>query len=73
VLSTFLRLAESMDRSHMGRIARAELGTNHHGRIVLSIWPTAPSELEVWGLESDAQAFRKVFGEPMKIKVVMPA
>jgi exopolyphosphatase/guanosine-5'-triphosphate,3'-diphosphate pyrophosphatase len=73
VLSTILRLAESMDRSHMGRIARAELGTNHHGRIVLSIWPTAPSELEVWGLESDAQAFRKVFGEPLKIKVMPPA
>lgn len=61
ILSTFLRLAESLDRSHAAfirsvRFTRVEKGTVH-----LSINARGDCQLEIWGVEAEKKAFEKVF------------
>ncbi|MDE0207782.1 MAG: Ppx/GppA family phosphatase, partial [Candidatus Tectomicrobia bacterium] len=70
ILSLLLRLAESLDRSHAGKVQRAEFRPDAHSRVALVIHAAQDCQIEVWALKKHTAAFRKVFGRRLEIEVV---
>jgi len=66
VLSTFLRLAESLDRSHRGNVrdARIAVDDNH---AVLELDTAADSHLELWALQGHTKTFARIFGKKLTV------
>ena len=69
VLCIFLRLAESLDRSHSGVVAHARFRAAKRKRAVLDIVSPQDCQLELWGLTSHEKAFEKVFKKSSSSKV----
>lgn len=67
--SIFLRMAESMDRSHREIISRSRF-ERREKRLYLILTVKEPSEwdLERWALESDLEDFKKVFHISLKLE-----
>jgi exopolyphosphatase/guanosine-5'-triphosphate,3'-diphosphate pyrophosphatase len=61
VLSIFLRLGESLDRSHAALIRQARFCRLEKNAVVLSLSGHGDCQLECWGLENERPAFEKVF------------
>jgi len=61
VLSTFLRLAESLDRSHAAFIQSVRFIRVEKGKVYLSVNARGDCQLEIWGVEAEKKAFEKVF------------
>ena len=61
VLSTFLRLAEHLDRSHAGLVTAARFTGMDSENVSLEVTSRVDCSLECWALESDIKAFEKVF------------
>ncbi|MCX6696309.1 MAG: Ppx/GppA phosphatase family protein [Methanoregula sp.] len=61
VLSMFLRLGESLDRSHAALIQHAGFSKLEKNAVVLSLVGRGDCQLECWGLENERPAFEKVF------------
>ncbi len=68
VLAILLRLAESLDRTHIGIVSSARFEESD-GAVTLLLSSGADPHLEVWGAENQARAFRKVFGRPLRIVI----
>ena len=61
VLSAFLRIAESLDRSHCALIKSARFVNATDEGALLEITMTGDCQLETWGVESQVKGFRKAF------------
>lgn len=61
VLSIFLRLGESLDRSHAALIRQARFSRLEKDTVVLSLACQGDCQLECWGLANERPAFEKVF------------
>jgi exopolyphosphatase/guanosine-5'-triphosphate,3'-diphosphate pyrophosphatase len=61
-LSALLRIAESLDRSHVGLVEDADFIRATKERAVLRIRSKEECQLECWGVEADAKAFQKAYG-----------
>ncbi len=61
VMSTLLRLAESLDRSHAGAVQHARLERLGKRRARLSLHSERDCQLEIWGAQAHAKAFEKTF------------
>ena len=72
ILSTLLRMAESLDRSHTGKVTNVSLERMPTGGIRLNMEAPQDHELELWGVRHHADAFAKVFGQPLEIDVTKP-
>lgn len=72
ILCTFLRLAESLDRSHLGAVQHVHLRTEDRKSAVLEIEPAKDCHLEMWELRTHEKAFEKVFGRRLSVKVLTP-
>jgi exopolyphosphatase/guanosine-5'-triphosphate,3'-diphosphate pyrophosphatase len=70
LLSTLLRLAESLDRSHTGLVKKAEFVNVQKTSAVIAIHSDEDVQLEVWGIESDGKAFEKAFGRSLSSNVM---
>ncbi|MCZ7648356.1 MAG: HD domain-containing protein [Planctomycetota bacterium] len=70
VLAALLRLAESLDRSHAGLVERVALRPAERKTVVLEIDGGLDCTLEVWGVQSQDKAFRKVFGRDLIVERV---
>ena len=70
VLSTLLRLAEHLDRSHSEIVTSAQLMQADNHTVQLEIVCRGDSSLEVWAVESDTKAFSKVFRHALQVVVV---
>ncbi len=70
LLSTLLRLAESLDRSHTGLVKQAEFILVQKTSAVVTIHSDEDVQLEVWGVESDGKAFEKAFGRTLSSNVM---
>lgn len=68
VLSLLLRIAEHLDRSHDQRVKMVELivETDH---VLLKISCDGDCSLEAWAVESDREAFQRVFRRPFRTVV----
>ena len=64
----FLRMAESMDRSHQRFVERVEF--RRKGNVLLlDIRGVSGCQLEIWSLEEHIKPFSKLFGERFAIRV----
>ena len=68
VLSTLLRIAEHLDRSHTGCVRDAVFG-EEEGSIPLVLTCNGDCSLEVWAVEGDKKAFYKAFGLELVVRV----
>jgi exopolyphosphatase / guanosine-5'-triphosphate,3'-diphosphate pyrophosphatase len=69
ILSTFVRLGESLDRSHAGLVQHARFIRIEKNEVTLEIVAQNDCQLEIWGVEAEQRAFEKVFGKSFVVKV----
>lgn len=66
-LGALLRLAESLDRSHAGLVRSAVLRADGRKAVVLELAGERDAMLEIWGVQSQTKAFRKVFARDLTV------
>lgn len=69
-LAALLRLAESLDRSHAALVTSARLEALDGKRVALDIACERDCPLELWGVQSQAAAFKAAFGRVLVERVV---
>lgn len=74
VLAAVLRVAEGLDRSHLGLVKdiRLDIARNPR-RFVLTLLSDADAQLEVWGVQNSRDLFEFVFEAPLTVCVAHPA
>jgi exopolyphosphatase / guanosine-5'-triphosphate,3'-diphosphate pyrophosphatase len=73
VLSTFIRLGESLDRSHAALIQHVRFARVDEDAVHLEVVARGDCQLEIWGIESERRTFEKVFGRNLVFEVINPA
>ncbi|MFN0054300.1 MAG: Ppx/GppA family phosphatase [Planctomycetales bacterium] len=73
LLCCFLRIAESLDRSHLGAVAQAAFRVVDKKSIRLELTPARDCHLELWEVQTHEKVFEKVFGKSLEIKVLAEA
>ncbi len=63
ILSTFLRFAEKLDRSHCGLVKKAEFIKVNGDKVLLSFYSDSDCSLEEWSIIQNQQAFYDAFGK----------
>jgi exopolyphosphatase/guanosine-5'-triphosphate,3'-diphosphate pyrophosphatase len=71
LFALLLRIAESLDRSHTGVIHHTGLTVVDRDEAILAIEASQECDLEVWGVQSHREAFKKVFKRRMVVKTVI--
>jgi exopolyphosphatase / guanosine-5'-triphosphate,3'-diphosphate pyrophosphatase len=66
VLSTFLRFAEKLDRSHCCLVKRAEFVKMTKDQVLLSFYSESDCSLEEWSIVQNKQAFFEAFGKELE-------
>lgn len=69
ILSTFIRLAEALDRSHQNIISKVRLTQSPGTAIHLDMYSDSNCKLEIWSLEKHKQLFRKTFGKKFTARI----
>lgn len=69
-LAAFLRFAEHLDRSHAGFVRHARFRKADKNTIMLEIESERDCTLEIWAVQSDAEAFRRTFGRALEIACI---
>ncbi|MCG7844505.1 MAG: Ppx/GppA family phosphatase [Methanomassiliicoccales archaeon] len=64
-LSTFLRMAESLDRSHSNLVQSVRFSKVNKRSVKLIVTASGDPQLEMWRLEEDRKAFEKAFGKSL--------
>ncbi len=72
VLSMFVRLAENLDRTHTGLVAGARFRRLDGKRVILEIRAEGDIQMELWGVQSQAEGFLKTFGKELETRVLSP-
>jgi exopolyphosphatase/guanosine-5'-triphosphate,3'-diphosphate pyrophosphatase len=72
IMSAFLRLAETLDRSHANLVTSAQFRRGSKGAVVLEVTADADVSLEIWGVENNARAFKQAFDRELRIEVKGP-
>ncbi|MBN2298593.1 MAG: Ppx/GppA family phosphatase, partial [Deltaproteobacteria bacterium] len=70
VHAIFLRIAESLDRSHAGLVESACFMGCDNGNVVLEIQSPNDCQLEFWGVQNHRDAFEQVFGKKLLFSIV---
>jgi exopolyphosphatase/guanosine-5'-triphosphate,3'-diphosphate pyrophosphatase len=68
LLTPLLRLADSLDRGHGQRVERVTVELRN-GNVVLGLFGTGETELEVWAAERIADLFHETYGVPLVVNV----
>jgi exopolyphosphatase / guanosine-5'-triphosphate,3'-diphosphate pyrophosphatase len=68
VLTTFIRLSESLDRSHTALIQHVKFSRVDKEGIHLEVVARGDCQLEIWGIEAEKKAFEKIFGKQLVIE-----
>jgi exopolyphosphatase/guanosine-5'-triphosphate,3'-diphosphate pyrophosphatase len=61
MLTTFIRLGESLDRSHTALIQHVRFSGVGSDTVSLEIVARGDCQLEMWGVEAEKKAFEKIF------------
>jgi len=61
ILSTFIRLGESLDRSHTALIQHVRFSRVDKDTVYLEVVARGDCQLEIWGVEAEKRAFEKIF------------
>jgi exopolyphosphatase/guanosine-5'-triphosphate,3'-diphosphate pyrophosphatase len=70
VLSTFLRFAEKLDRSHCGLVRKVELSRKDKDHILLSFYSDIDCSLEEWSIVQNRKAFQEAFGMQLEVECI---
>lgn len=73
LFALLLRTAESLDRSHSGVVRHVSLRPGTGQALVLEVRASRDCQLELWGVQTHRDAFRKVFGRKLKIEAQVKA
>ena len=68
ILTTFVRLSESLDRSHTALIQHVKFTRADKTGIHLEVIARGDCQLEIWGVEAEKKAFEKIFGRQLVIE-----
>jgi exopolyphosphatase/guanosine-5'-triphosphate,3'-diphosphate pyrophosphatase len=71
-LATFLRLGESLDRSHAGLIQHVRFSSLDKDTVHLEVVARGDCHLEIWGIEGEKKAFEKSLGKKLVFDVIVP-
>jgi exopolyphosphatase/guanosine-5'-triphosphate,3'-diphosphate pyrophosphatase len=71
VLTTFIRLGESLDRSHAALIQHVRFTRAGKDSVHLEVVTRGDCQLEIWGVEAEKKAFEKVFGKQLIIETIL--
>jgi len=67
VLSTFVRIAEKLDRSHCGLVRKAEFIKTGNDTVLLSFYAESDCSLEKWSILQNKQAFYESFKNELNV------
>ena len=70
ILTTFIRLSESLDRSHTALIQHVRFSRVEDDAVYLEVNARGDCQLEIWGVEAERKAFEKIFGKSLVIEKV---
>jgi exopolyphosphatase/guanosine-5'-triphosphate,3'-diphosphate pyrophosphatase len=70
VLTSFVRLAETLDRSHTALIRHVRFSSADNDAVHLEVVARSDCQLEIWGIEGEKKAFEKKFGKRLIFKIV---
>ena len=68
ILTTFIRLSESLDRSHAALIQHVKFTRDDKQHVHLEILARGDCQLEIWGVEAERKAFEKIFSRKLLIE-----
>ncbi len=68
ILTTFVRLSESLDRSHTALIQHVKFSRADGDHIHLEVTARGDCQLEIWGVEAEKKAFEKTFSKQLVIE-----
>ena len=71
VLSTFLRFAEKLDRSHCGLVKKTEFSKVGKDQVLLSFYAESDCSLEEWSILQNKQAFYASFEKELNVRCVV--
>jgi exopolyphosphatase/guanosine-5'-triphosphate,3'-diphosphate pyrophosphatase len=67
ILSTFLRFAEKLDRSHCGLVKKAEFIKVNKDHVLLSFYSDSDCSFEEWSIIQNQQAFYEAFEKQLDV------
>ena len=70
LLSSFIRLGESLDRSHAALVQHVRFSSAEKDTACLEIVTRGDCQLEMWGIEGEKKAFEKAFGRKLVFEVI---
>lgn len=70
VLTPFIRLAETLDRSHTALIQHVRFTQSDKESVHLEVTTRGDCQLEIWGIESEKKAFEKIFGKKLVFEII---
>ncbi len=68
ILSTFVRLGESLDRSHTALVQHVRFSHVDRNSVWLEVVARGDCQLEIWGVEAEKRAFEKIFGKELVLE-----
>lgn len=71
ILSTFLRLAEKLDRSHCAMVKRLQFAKTEKDAILLTFYSDTDCSLEEWSIVQNRQAFFDAFQKQLNVHCVV--
>jgi exopolyphosphatase / guanosine-5'-triphosphate,3'-diphosphate pyrophosphatase len=70
LLSTFLRFAEKLDRSHCGLVKKAEFVKVNKDQVLLRFYSDSDCSLEEWSVVQNRQAFYEAFEKQLEAQCI---
>ena len=71
ILSTFLRFAEKLDRSHTGLVKKAEFIKMNKDQVLLSFYSDSDCSFEEWSIIQNRQAFYEAFEKDLEVHCIV--
>jgi exopolyphosphatase/guanosine-5'-triphosphate,3'-diphosphate pyrophosphatase len=71
ILSTFLRFAEKLDRSHSGLVKKAEFVRINKDQVLLSFYSDSDCSFEEWSIIQNRQAFYEAFRKQLEVHCIV--
>jgi exopolyphosphatase / guanosine-5'-triphosphate,3'-diphosphate pyrophosphatase len=71
ILSTFLRFAEKLDRSHSKLVNKAEFIEENKDQVLLAFYSDSDCSFEEWSIIQNRQAFYEAFGKQLDVTCIV--
>jgi len=68
ILTTFIRLGESLDRSHTALVQHVRFSGVDTDTVTLEVVARGDCQLEIWGVDAEKKAFEKIFGKKLALE-----